>query len=199
MGALDAKVEQLSGANLSSPKSLQLACRIEREDVHNDLIAQISRGGIPSAAYSRTASRTRKPFSRAGTSYLWVPKMSSGLKVPSKRLSLPYDCAVASFAGYGDDASQADVAAGSGKRSTAPATDRLAPQGEGAAQIDQRGPVVPRFPVSMVPFDPERDHCHPPGNIDPMASIWRWKSRRPAGRPKLDAELRSLITRMSVA
>ncbi|CAJ0874308.1 hypothetical protein AMST5_02588 [freshwater sediment metagenome] len=27
---------------------------------------------------------------------------------------------------------------------------------------------------------------------------WRWKSRRPAGRPKIDEELRALITRMSV-
>ena len=42
---------------------------------------------------------------------LSVPKMSSGLKVLPKRLSLAHDCPAASFSVYVDGALQADVAA----------------------------------------------------------------------------------------
>ncbi len=63
------------------------------------------------------------------------------------------------------------MAAGRGKRSPTPETDSLAPQDKGAAQVDERGPVVPHFAVSMVSVDPGRGHDHPPRNSDPMASI----------------------------
>src|SRR5262245_6361101 len=39
--------------------------------------------------------------------------------------------------------------------------------------------------------------CRSTGDYPSLAAFWRWKSRKRAGRPKIDRELRDLIRRMS--